>query len=136
MKQVKEKNGAIFETVHKRKEGTTFPVEVSSRVISLDENKLVFSFIRDITERKKLEAQLLQSQKMEAIGQLAGGIAHDFNNILTAMIGYAHILQIRMNETDPLKTYADHILSLSDKAANLTQSLLAFSRKQVTNPSR
>ena len=85
-------------------------------------------------EKEKLHAQLLQAQKMEAVGQLAGGVAHDFNNILTAMIGYGHMLKIKMKEDDPLRTYADHILSLSDRAANLTQSLLAFSRRQVMNP--
>ncbi len=84
-------------------------------------------------EKEKLRAQLLQSQKMEAVGQLAGGVAHDFNNILTAMIGYGHMLKTRMADDDPLRTYADHILSLSDRAANLTQSLLAFSRSQVMN---
>jgi PAS domain S-box-containing protein len=85
-------------------------------------------------EKEKLQAQLLQSQKMEAVGQLAGGVAHDFNNILTAMIGYGHLLKMKLKEEDPLKMYADHILSLSDKAANLTKSLLAFSRKQIINP--
>jgi len=85
-------------------------------------------------EKEKLQAQLLQSQKMEAIGQLAGGVAHDFNNILTAMIGYGHLLKMKLKEEDPLRSYADHILSLSDRAANLTQSLLTFSRKQIINP--
>jgi signal transduction histidine kinase/CheY-like chemotaxis protein len=85
-------------------------------------------------EKEKLHAQLLQSQKMEAVGQLAGGISHDFNNILTAITGYAHIMKMKMNEDDPLRKYTDHLLSLSDRAANLIQSLLAFSRKQVTNP--
>jgi len=85
-------------------------------------------------EKEKLNSQLLQAQKMEAIGQLAGGIAHDFNNILTAMIGYAHIIKMKMKEDDPLRNYADQILSLSDKAANLTQSLLSFSRKRIMNP--
>ena len=90
----------------------------------------ILGIFSDITERKNLEAQLLQAQKMEAVGQLAGGIAHDFNNILTAMIGYGHLLKMKMKEEDPLRTYADQILALSDRAANLTQSLLAFSRKQ------
>ncbi len=90
--------------------------------------------IEDITERKMLENQLLQAQKMEAVGQLAGGIAHDFNNILTAVIGYGYMLQLKLKEDNSLRTYADNILSLSEKAAHLTQSLLAFSRKQVMHP--
>ncbi len=71
---------------------------------------------------------------MDTVGQLAGGIAHDFNNILTAMTGYGHLLKMKLKEEDPLRSYADNILLLSDKAANLTKSLLAFSRKQIINP--
>jgi PAS domain S-box-containing protein len=89
---------------------------------------------RDITEQKNLEQQLHQSQKMEAVGQLAGGIAHDFNNILTAIIGYASLLQMKMEEDNPLRHYGEQILSAAEKAAILTQSLLAFSRKQLINP--
>jgi PAS domain S-box-containing protein len=89
--------------------------------------------ILDITERKRLSQQLLHVQKMEAIGQLAGGIAHDFNNILTAIIGYSNILQIKMKD-NPLRSYLDHILASSERAANLTQALLAFSRKQIISP--
>ncbi|MDD2335914.1 MAG: PAS domain S-box protein [Geobacteraceae bacterium] len=93
---------------------------------------------RDITERKKaeeerelLEAQLHQAQKMEAIGQLAGGIAHDFNNILTAIIGYAEIINLRMGKESPLRHFVEQVLASADRAAELTNSLLAFSRKQV-----
>jgi PAS domain S-box-containing protein len=88
----------------------------------------------DVTEKRRLEQQLVQSQKMEAIGQLAGGIAHDFNNILTAIMGYGNLLLMDMPEDSPLKTHAEHILSSSERAANLTRSLLAFSRKQVISP--
>jgi PAS domain S-box-containing protein len=90
--------------------------------------------VRDITERKKLEAQLQQSQKMEAVGTLTGGIAHDFNNILTAIIGYGNILKMKLEKESPLLGYTDQILASADRAAHLTQSLLAFSRKQVINP--
>lgn len=70
---------------------------------------------------------------MEAIGQLAGGIAHDFNNILTTLAGYASLLQMTLDETDPLQMYIEQILSASQKAANLTRSLLVFSRQQQVN---
>ncbi len=89
---------------------------------------------RDITERKHLENQLMHAQKMEAVGELAGGVAHDFNNILTAIIGYGNLLKMKLDAADPLHAYVEHILTSSEKAANLTQSLLAFSRKQVINP--
>ena len=88
----------------------------------------------DITEHKNLEAQLRQAQKMEAIGQLAGGVAHDFNNILQAIIGFGSILQMKMNGDASLRHYVDQILGASNKAAEVTRSLLAFSRKQIMNP--
>jgi len=94
--------------------------------------------MHDITERKKeeedkekLRAQLQQAQKMEAIGHLAGGVAHDFNNILSAIVGYAHITMMKMKDDDPLRSNLEQILASSEKAANLTKSLLAFSRKQI-----
>ena len=97
--------------------------------------------IRDITGRKKAEeeqrktqSQLLQSQKMEAIGHLAGGIAHDFNNMLTAIIGYGSLLGMRIDKDSELKFYVDQILSSAEKSANLTRQLLAFSRKQTIAP--
>jgi PAS domain S-box-containing protein len=89
---------------------------------------------QDITERKQLEEQLFHSQKMEAIGQLAGGIAHDFNNILSAIIGYGALMEMKMDQDDPQRQYADQILAAADRAADLTKSLLAFSRKQLINP--
>ncbi len=88
----------------------------------------------DITERKKLEAQLIQAQKMEAVGRLAGGIAHDFNNVLTAVMGYAELLRTKMYHEDPLYTYVEQIFSSSEKASRLTKDLLAFSRKQIIQP--
>ncbi|GAB4482842.1 MAG: hypothetical protein OHK006_02180 [Thermodesulfovibrionales bacterium] len=89
---------------------------------------------RDITSQRKLEDELRQAQKMEAIGQLAGGVAHDFNNILTAIIGYGNIIQMKMGTDDNLRYYVEQILISAEKAASLTHSLLAFSRKQIINP--
>jgi PAS domain S-box-containing protein len=89
---------------------------------------------RDITERKKLEEQLLQAQKMEAIGQFAGGIAHDFNNMLTAIMGYSEILKMDLDEDNPSQRHVDMIMSSAAKSANLTQQILAFSRKQIISP--
>jgi signal transduction histidine kinase len=86
--------------------------------------------IIDITREKTLESQLLQAQKMEAIGTLAGGIAHDFNNILTVLSGYGTLLQLKIDNDNPLRVYVDQILSASQRASNLTRSLLAFSRRE------
>jgi PAS domain S-box-containing protein len=91
----------------------------------------VFAAARDITERRDLERQLRQAQKLEAIGTLAGGIAHDFNNILTAIIGFGSLLEMKMSRDDPQRVNVTQILTAADRAANLTRSLLAFSRKQV-----
>ncbi len=88
-------------------------------------------FITDITERKLLASQLLQAQKMESVGRLAGGIAHDFNNILTAIMGFASLLLMKMREDDPLRRNVTQIIASSERAAGLTNSLLAFSRKQI-----
>jgi two-component system, cell cycle sensor histidine kinase and response regulator CckA len=94
--------------------------------------------IKDITamkimaeERGKLESEFRQLQKMEAVGHLASGVAHDFNNILTAIIGYGNLLRLKIPPESPLRNFVDQILTTSEKAANLTHSLLAFSRKQV-----
>ncbi|MEW6067567.1 MAG: PAS domain-containing protein [Nitrospirota bacterium] len=94
----------------------------------------VIEIFRDITEGKRLEDQLLQAQKMEAIGQLAGGVAHDFNNILTAIIGFGNLMQMEMKKDNPSRIYVTQILNSAQRAANLTQALLAFSRKQIINP--
>ena len=107
----------------------SYPItDASGTVVSAIET------VNDITEKRKLEDQLRQAQKMEAIGTLAGGVAHDFNNILTAIIGYSNIVKMKMNSDDPLQSAVDQVLTSSDRAAHLTHSLLAFSRKQVINP--
>ena len=89
---------------------------------------------RNITENTRLQAQLLQAQKMESVGRLAGGVAHDFNNILSAIMGFGNLLQLKMEHDDPNRAYVDNILLSAEKAAGLTQSLLAFSRQQVIMP--
>ncbi|HDZ88411.1 MAG TPA: PAS domain-containing sensor histidine kinase, partial [Nitrospirae bacterium] len=90
--------------------------------------------VKDVTEQKKLQNQLRQSQKMEVVGQLAGGIAHDFNNILTAIMGFSYVLQQKMDDNDPEKRNVENILASAERASNLIKSLLAFSRKQIMNP--
>lgn len=96
--------------------------------------KGVFAAARDITAQRALENQLFQAQKMEAVGQLAGGIAHDFNNILTGIIGFSTLIEMNMVRDDPQRENLNHVLVAADRAAELTKSLLAFSRKQIINP--
>ncbi len=93
----------------------------------------VMGISRDITEQKRIEEQLLQAQKMEVVGQLSGGRAHDFTNILTAVVGFGNLLKMDLEEDNPQQRYVDQILGAADKASRLTQSLLAFSRKQIVN---
>jgi PAS domain S-box-containing protein len=124
----------LFEWHARRMDGSLFWVEVNMRHAVIGGERRVIVAVRDITEKKKLEDQLRQSQKMEAIGQLAGGIAHDFNNILTAIIGYASIAKMKMKDEDQLKHNIEQVLISAARAAALTQRLLAFSRKQVINP--
>jgi signal transduction histidine kinase/ActR/RegA family two-component response regulator len=95
-----------------------------------DSRRLVISMAKDVTEHRCLEEQLVQSQKMEAIGTLAGGVAHDFNNILTVIEGYGTLLEIHLKSDSKALTMLDHILSSSRRAAEMTAQLLAFSRKQ------
>jgi PAS domain S-box-containing protein len=114
------------------------------KVVEWDENGEAFRMsgtATDITDKKQmeleknqLERQLIQAQKIEAVGQLAGGIAHDFNNILTAIVGYGNLLLMKLGNNDLLKQYAGQILAAADRGASLTRSLLAFSRKQAMNP--
>jgi PAS domain S-box-containing protein len=94
-------------------------------------NQDVTERMRAEEERKNLEAQLHQAQKIEAVGQLAGGIAHDFNNILTAIMGFAEVMSLQMEQGNPLHRHVRQILAAAERAADLTSGLLAFSRKQV-----
>jgi PAS domain S-box-containing protein len=94
----------------------------------------IISVSRDVTERRRLEAQLQQSQKMEAVGRLAGGIAHDFNNMLTAVKAYTEFLLEDLDHADVRRTDVQEIAKAADRAASLTRQLLAFSRKQVLQP--
>ncbi|MGE3467914.1 MAG: PAS domain-containing protein, partial [Pyrinomonadaceae bacterium] len=117
-------------------DGEVRHLESSAKVLR-DENGTPLHFIGvnwDITERKQLEDQFRQSQKMEAIGVLAGGIAHDFNNLLTAINGYSDLTLRKMPVDDPLRANIEEVKNAGDRAAVLTSQLLAFSRKQVLNP--
>jgi len=109
------------------KDGTFRDASVIGAVIS----NLHIAIFADITEKRKLQEQLTRAQKLESIGNLAGGIAHDFNNILTVVTGLAGLLQMRMQNSDPLIRYVNEIASAGMRGASLTQQLLAFSRKQI-----
>ncbi len=119
----------VYETRHNKKDGAAIDLEVSAKSITIDNETFIQSFYRDITERKKLQEHLSQSQKMESIGVLAGGIAHDFNNILTAILGHAEIIRrnsvLDVKSTNSLGVIED----ASRRAGRMISRLLGFARK-------
>ena len=129
---IKEGNIWTGQFTNRRKDGTLIQEDatISPLVDSHGQLTGFVSLKRDITEQVKLQSQLRQAQKMEAVGTLAGGIAHDFNNILTIIMGFGTMLQTAVKQSDLARKYVDQIIATSQKAANLTKSLLAFSRKQ------
>jgi len=124
------------EVINRRKNGDLFTEEMTITPVRNERGELshFIAIKQDIGERRKLEQQLMQAQKMEAVGRLAGGVAHDFNNLLTLILGYSDLL---LNESDPAhpsRAKIDHIHKAARHAAELTQQLLAFSRKQMSSP--
>ncbi len=120
----------VFETEHKRKDGEKITLEVSSCAIKFDNDIVIESFLRDITEKKRLQNQLLHAQKMESVGTLAGGIAHDFNNILTSILGYASLLVENKHLPQDVIAKIKIIESSARKASNIVSKLLSFARKK------
>jgi PAS domain S-box-containing protein len=115
-----------------RNDGAEFPIEVTVARVGSDSRAVLTVFIRDITERRALEEQLRQSQKLEAIGRLASGVAHDFNNILMSIMGSAELLLLQIGHDDPLGDEANEIRRAVDRGAGLTRRLLAFGRRRPT----
>ena len=116
-----------------RKDGTIFPMELSVGEVLLGATRIYTGFIRDITARAKMEQELRQAQKMEAIGQLTGGLAHDFNNLLTVIIGNLEMLEARLTSADHLSLLTE-AQEAADLGAKLAGRLLAFGRRQPLNP--
>jgi PAS domain S-box-containing protein len=124
------------EILNKRKDGVEFPIHLSTSVINNPSGYplALIGVATDITDRKRLETQLQQSQKLEAIGKLAGGIAHDFNNLLTVIQGYSDLLLSKISVNDPIHNQIRQINDAANRAESLTRQLLAFSRKQIMKP--
>ena len=122
------------ETMALRKDGSEFPIELSVAHVREGGGALITGFARDITERRALEEQLRQSQKLEAVGRLASGVAHDFNNILMSIVGSADLILMQLPEDEPARAEASEIKVSVQRGASLTRQLLAFSRRQATSP--
>ena len=123
-----------LEITFRTKSGEIREAVDSAETIDVGGQECAIAIFRDVTERKSLEKQLRQTQKMEAVGQLSGGIAHDFNNLLGVIIGYSEILEQRLPPDDPLLKECLQIKKAGQSAASLTRQLLAFSRQQVLDP--
>lgn len=144
LKRLLEEHGSIsgFETQLQLKDGTLLWVSINAQVVRNENGEIVYEgTLQDINERKKTEEallhsqeQLLQAQKMEAIGRLAGGIAHDFNNLLTVINGHTEIANLHIAQTDAITLHLKEIHKAVERATTLTRQLLAFSRKQVIQP--
>ena len=122
----------VHETIALAADGRSVPIEVSGSLVEIGGECLVLAIVRDVSERKRLEEQFRQAQKMEAVGRLAGGVAHDFNNLLTVIMGYSDARSTaQLAGGRPLRRTSSEIRKAGERAAALTRQLLAFSRKQV-----
>jgi PAS domain S-box-containing protein len=119
---------------HRKKDGSVIDVEILAHALPFGDRPACIVLAYDVTERRRLEEQLVQAQKMEAVGRLAGGVAHDFNNLLTVINGYADMLLEDLGEGGACAEYVRAIRKAGDRAAALTRQLLAFGRKQVVAP--
>ncbi|MDP2646440.1 MAG: response regulator [Desulfobacterales bacterium] len=126
--------GQTLEVEALKKDGTELPISISVSATKIKGKWHAIGIVRDISERKRLEREFMQAQKMEAVGRLAGGVAHDFNNLLTAIIGYSDIMLMELSDEDLLRGHVSEIKKAGASAAALTQQLLTFSRKQVIHP--
>jgi two-component system, cell cycle sensor histidine kinase and response regulator CckA len=133
--------GELLETLHRHKDGTTFPVEVISKHLWFGDEELHIAVVRDITERQraakekeKLQVQLIQAQKMESVARLAGGVAHDFNNMLSAILGHTELAMMQCTTSESVQADLEAIKKASHRSADLIRQLLAFARKQTVAP--
>ncbi len=136
IRQQNKKNTDTFETAHRKKDGTEFPVEVTGIVLELGGIPYSVSFAKNITDRReaekqrfKMEAHIRDVQRIESLGTLAGGIAHDFNNILAAILGYAQLAQFKCQADSSLNKYMSEIFKAGNRAKELVQQILLFSRQ-------
>jgi PAS domain S-box-containing protein len=135
LKLSQEVEVTTYELEFVAKSGHRVAVEVKTKVIWRDGQPAgVEAIARDMSERNRLEQQLQQAQKMEAVGQLAGGVAHDFNNMMSAVIGFSELVLHRLEEDHPVRRQVEEIRRAGERASDMTHQLLAFSRKQVLQP--
>lgn len=130
-----QRASSVYEIDFVTREGKRIPVEISSSSLVVDgEHRGQLAIARDLRERRALEEQLRQAQKLDAMGRLAGGIAHDFNNVLLVIRGYGELMLGKLEADHPTRGYAEKIAAEAERATTLTRSLLAFARAEPVNP--
>ena len=126
--------GARSEIQGQRKTGEIFPAEATISKVLVGGEWIYTAVLRDITDRKQIEAQLQQTQKMEAVGHLAGGIAHDFNNILTSIFGYSELIKVEVQEHSEIRSHIEQVVFAAGRAKALVKRILTFSRQSDSSP--
>jgi PAS domain S-box-containing protein len=132
--QVQATGSATFDSKHRTKSGDLLDVHISIRAIILRKRHLQICIVRDVSERKRLEAQLQQSQKLEAVGHLAAGVAHDFNNLLAIILGHVELMESEISVDNSQQSDLEEIREAGERASGLTRQLLAFSRQETIQP--
>ncbi|MBU2535581.1 MAG: PAS domain S-box protein [Chloroflexota bacterium] len=131
LRRVKEEGAITFESEHRHRDGSVFPVEVTARTVNLGDRTIILSAIRDITERKKMEEQLIVTDRLASIGELASGVAHELNNPLTGIIGFSELL-LNKDVPEDVKGDLKIIHREAQRTAQVVKNLLTFARKQDT----
>ena len=121
-------SGETYETIGLKKDGTTFPIEVRPRELHLRGRNIRISVIRDLTEQKDMEEEVLKSKNLQSVGTLAGGIAHDFNNLLMAIVGNISLAKMNASQDGKITEFLNEAERIAFMGKNLTQQLLTFSR--------
>ena len=132
--ELRKAGSILFDGRQRKKDGSIHPVEVFLMYTVINQKEYFIAVARDVSEKRRLENQLRQSQKMEAVGRLAGGVAHDFNNLLTAILGLSEISIKGLSDESPIRADLEEIRQITKRAARLTHQLLAFSRQQILEP--
>ncbi len=132
--EIRQKGSITFETIHQHKNGKKMPIEMTANYLAFDGKEYNCAFARDISDKKRLESQLQQAEKMKAIGSLTAGVAHDLNNILSGLVGYPELLLLDLPQDDPKRKALQGIKASGEKAAAVVQDLLTLARRGVATP--
>ncbi|HQO58740.1 MAG TPA: transporter substrate-binding domain-containing protein [Candidatus Omnitrophota bacterium] len=134
LEQARREGWSYYESRYRLANGSARDVEVFSSVLDIKGETFLHSIIHDITEKRKLEQQYRQAQKMESVGRLAGGVAHDYNNMLSLILGYTELALAKTDPADPIYANLTEVLNAARRSVDITRQLLAFARRQPMEP--